>query len=681
MAMEDELLEFLTDHWDYLLILYALLLISAIVGFVVHADAKRDGRHATGWFFCVVILNVIGIVAYLITKAIRKKKALIRVLVDGSVVVMRISIGFSIVMALTIYGAFPFLGVVYGAITFVQAWPAMALGLSVATALFVFGWLGATNRLGGIATFLTSAIAILATWNDVYDGLGDFVPEFTTFKWVAFVVILVGGFLGLINAFGASYTERNTFKGPLGWFRWMGAQARRHKVSLIVALSVVGAMSITGYVSLQPWAYSQTITVQPQDYPAEIAFWGHYGYDHYTHAQRDALSRHNATIVFYTTPDIRQTSQKQYFIDNMNAWRASYSGVKFIAAIPGITRINNTGDDMQDFLWGGFAWDGAVEGTIKYAKEFIQIAKDENLTNFIGINTDQESPAEVLRDYGVDIGPDPARHAASIDAYNEFFAWVRANASEFFMTSTMGNEPFFDAFDGDNDLHVGSMWNVLDVDGWDEIAPMIYRCGYKGVKPFGDFKSITAGTVVDGSIEVYNKLSFLNRSLTVVDGNASRLGIYLGITNCTCYGRDVDQYDEFGNYLGKGYDELVRDALIAKAFGARIITIFILDTVIENGYSMGGVFDTWGDGFLDNFNASINGENSTIPFEIFASPDYEILRSFNNDLFYNMGRPAGLAITLSIIGVNAAFSVLLHPALKRKWIKMPRNTVPSTSGE
>ena len=73
---------------------------------------------------------------------------------------------------------------------------------------------------------------------------------------------------------------------------------------------------------------------------------------------------------------------------------------------------------------------------------------------------------------------------------------------------------------------------------------------------------------------------------------------------------------EHGEYLGTGYDVLVQDTLITKHFEIPIVTVFILTTEMENNYSMGGVFDSYGDDFLDTFNESINGVNSTKPFTI-----------------------------------------------------------------
>ncbi|MEX2754995.1 MAG: hypothetical protein Q6365_006345 [Candidatus Sigynarchaeota archaeon] len=653
-----------TNTWIIYLAVFSILAINAGLAVATLFIARRaEDRHWT-FFTVVLLLGIVGFIIYLLRW--RKK---LQATTYAGVVLSRVSVGISIILMFTLYGAFPMAAVAWGAVNFVDAWPSIALAIAVCGVLFIFGWIGASNRIGALFTFLSSALAIYATWDWMYgDDDGFFVPAFSILKWTLLVVIVVLGFNGLFNFFGMWFTPNNSSRRRWAFVEKIRKKARQHAKALTLAGFATIALVLTGTLSQVDALYPQTITITPRNYQARLAFWGRTTYDYYTDTQKAELNEHNVTIVFYNTPDIRYPAYNTSFINEMKLWRDNYPNVKFIAAIPGITRIANTGNELTDFRWGGFAWDGAVEGTVKYAKKFIEIAQYENLTNFIGINTDQESPDDELASiYGVNISPNATRHAEAIQMYNDFRAWVNTNAPGMFLTSTMGNEPFVDMQDGDNDLHVIHMWNVLDVTTWDEIAPMIYRGGHKGERPYGGYKSITeGGDVVDGSIMVYNKLKFLNNSLFMVDGNADRLGIYLGITNCTCYGRDIDQYDSHGNYLGKGYDSLVRDALIAKHFGAKIITIFILDTVIENGYSMGGVFDTWGDSFLDNFNESINGENSTRPFTIYVDPNYNFLADMNKDLMYNLGRPAGLAIVLALVVINIAAATCLHPAIKAR---------------
>ncbi|MBN2152278.1 MAG: hypothetical protein JW839_12580 [Candidatus Lokiarchaeota archaeon] len=681
MLLQDiDIVEWLETHplviWGGLL---GILALNAGLAIITLFIARRaDDRHWT--FFAVVFhLGLVGFVIYLL----RWRKKLQSTTYAG-VVLSRVSVGMSIILAFALYGAFPIAAVAWGVVDFIDAWPSIALAVGVCGALFIIGWIGASNRIGALFTFLTSALVVYATWDWMFgDDDGFLVPAFSVLKWALLVVLVVLGFNGLFNFFGMWFTPKNSSRRRWAYADKLKQKGIQHAKALVVGSAAVIALVATGLIAQMPSAYSQTVTITPRDYQARLAFWGRTTYGYYTAAQKAELDEHNATIVFYNTPDIRKSEYNASFINEMKVWRDNYPNVKFIAAIPGVTRIAYTGDELTDFLWGGFAWDGAVEGTVNYAKKFIEIAQYENLTNFVGINTDQESPADVLEAvYGLHTGPNATRHAEAVQMYNDFREWVDTNAPEMFITSTMGNEQFLDMYDGDNDLHVIHRCNVLDVTTWDEIAPMIYRGGYKGEKPYGGFTNVTeGGEETDGSIMVYNKLRILNNSLFAVDGNSDRLGIYLGITNCTCYGRDVDQYDSHGNYLGKGYDSLVRDALIAKHFGAKIITIFILDTVIENGYSMGGVFDTWGDGFLDDFNESINGVNSTRSFTIYADPDFQFMEGMSKDLMYNLGRPAGLSVFLALVGANIAMAILLHPAINARLARATRRGRVEEAGE
>ena len=224
-----------------------------------------------------------------------------------------------------------------------------------------------------------------------------------------------------------------------------------------------------------------------------------------------------------------------------------------------------------------------------------------------------------------------------------------------------------DVVDDDFDLHVRDRYLTYELPYWDEYAPMIYRCWYKGTKPYGDVPTWEPGTNVATTYDFYSYMREHAEGVKRVHGDTSRLGVYIGITNCTCYGRDVKVY-EYGEYQGTGYEMLVRDTLIAKSFGAPIITVFILDTVPENGYSMGGVFDSYGDDFLDNFNASVNGENSTKAFTIRKGPPkiannlvIELYRLVYIDLLYNWNR-TWLAILLSLVNIVATgmFSIFQY---------------------
>lgn len=79
----------------------------------------------------------------------------------------------------------------------------------------------------------------------------------------------------------------------------------------------------------------------------------------------------------------------------------------------------------------------------------------------------------------------------------------------------------------------------------------------------------------------------------------------------------------------------------------------------DEPHSMGGVFDTWGITFLDDFNESINGEDSTTPFNIWydsaldgdlMAPEY--LEYFIFDFAYDLTGVFGGVIYTAIVAFN-----------------------------
>jgi RsiW-degrading membrane proteinase PrsW (M82 family) len=94
---------------------------------------------------------------------------------------------------------------------------------------------------------------------------------------------------------------------------------------------------------------------------------------------------------------------------------------------------------------------------------------------------------------------------------------------------------------------------------------------------------------------------------------------------------------------------------------------------------MGGVFDSYGDAFLDNFNASVNGENSTKAFTIRKGPPkiannlvMELYRLVYIDLLYNWNR-TWFAILLSLVNI-AATAVLVYYYISDRFKKKKIDT-------
>jgi len=185
-----------------------------------------------------------------------------------------------------------------------------------------------------------------------------------------------------------------------------------------------------------------------------------------------------------------------------------------------------------------------------------------------------------------------------------------------------------------------------------------------------------------GHYWVYMQLFLLAAALEKKFGTHDKMGVYLGITNVSCYGANYVQYQN-GQPAGYGYDNLVRDALIAKHFGVKVITIFLLTTVIENGYSMGGVFDSYGNDFLDRFNKSINGPSSTAPFTIWYKPRlgwylaFGHVEMFYYDMYTNLNSFLGILYVSILFAGNILVAYYGWKKIKEKLLEFEALNKPN----
>jgi hypothetical protein len=476
--------------------------------------------------------------------------------------------------------------------------------------------------------------------------IGEF-PILYLFALILVITMAVGLLLNVINfLFLIPIHHFWVFKGPTAWRTHFTRGFRSHGKEIAFGFICTCMLGFPTILLMQPTSWNLPITVQPQDYQAEIAFWGMQEPDVYTDPQKETLDNHRAIIIHFDTPNINIPAIEADYLSHLTYWNNSYPNIRIMAAIPAQPS-------------GGFVWDGEVEQTVEYAKKFMNLAKDNNLVNFIGISLDIEAPnEEVVEALGMSTLVNRTRHEESRQKMIEFFNWRDEYMPDMKVQMVADVSDVMDVFDGDNDLQVIKRHNGIEVPRYDEYAPMIYRCGYRGTKPYGDYPETLPEDQPSDHYWTYANMQLLTRGVEYVYGNRDKLGVYLGITNCSCYGRDVQQYDR-GEPAGFGYESLVRDSLIAKHFGAPIITIFILNTVPENGYSMGGVFDVWGDDFLDVYNESINGPGSTTPFNIWYAPDIQgNLININAaewvilDWLWNLEGPLGIIIMVAIVVFN-----------------------------
>ncbi|MHA1339235.1 MAG: hypothetical protein ACTSRZ_04250 [Promethearchaeota archaeon] len=217
-------------------------------------------------------------------------------------------------------------------------------------------------------------------------------------------------------------------------------------------------------------------------------------------------------------------------------------------------------------------------------------------------------------------------------------------------------------FDGDLDIHKFRQYNEYYPDRFSKYAPMIYRCWYKGEIPYGSLEDGTEPWPT--SYEFYSNLKNYLSGVSI-----EKAGVYIGITNCSCYGRDLPQHEPYTwpvDSENTGLTNLMRDVLICKHFGIKEVTFFLAWTAIENNYSMGGVFDAYGVDFLDTMNDTVNGDPPDRFYIYFKYSDAENSDIFQKDWLYDFSRPRGWLEFISMISLSYVIFYLFNNTSKRK---------------
>ncbi|MBN2150161.1 MAG: hypothetical protein JW839_01820 [Candidatus Lokiarchaeota archaeon] len=200
------------------------------------------------------------------------------------------------------------------------------------------------------------------------------------------------------------------------------------------------------------------------------------------------------------------------------------------------------------------------------------------------------------------------------------------------------------AYDGDFDIQALEGYNGAVPDRFTTYAPMIYRCLVdEPQKPWSPLEPW--GT----SYFVYTKLFTLSSRIA-----PARRGIYLGPTNTSCYSRDLYQPDLVSWGAATGFDNLVRDTLVAKSFGCTEVTYFLL----WDAAGFGGMFSSYGMDALDRMNASVN-ENPPASFDIcYNYRDANLWWLLGRDLMCDLSKPTGAALVV-LAWVTALLIALL----------------------
>lgn len=415
------------------------------------------------------------------------------------------------------------------------------------------------------------------------------------------------------------------------------------KEFLVIFLIFFCGIGIPTLILYPPIYWNQEITIHPQNYDAKIAFWGQWHVSSYTEQQRESLNDHSVLIHGYgwslNTPD------EQNFIDNLTYWNTYYPNVKFTIAIPG--------------YHNDFVSDIHYETTIEKTKYFVRLMNNNShLKNVVGVSYDMEETyfRDIMESEGISNAPNRERHDNANQSWNELFEWLEENDNNNLKTYLINYvETAMDLFDEDNDIQLMHKYNAHEIPHWDKYVPMVYRAGLLGPLPYGEYPYMSYFNQPSDQAWLYYQLYYLYTGIVQEYETANRMGILLGIINASCYGRDIIQ-EEYDGVVKYGYDKLVEDSLMAKHFGVETITLFLANTVYQDGFAMGGAFATYGDDFLDKYDEAINGENSTDSFTIrWQGPpywNYLGVWPFFQDTLLNLDSIVGILYFSLIIGLN-----------------------------
>ena len=479
------------------------------------------------------------------------------------------------------------------------------------TGLTLLAWRNAKNRAG----ILFAGIPLAYSWwltDEIFvnSHIIVYFANVGTLGWLAIILttlVLVFGFLILLIKSILKFHYRDGIPRTV---RKIRTAAQDQRGLLVFSLTLIMICSL--YVGITGQSYARgEIAIIPPKYQVHFAFWALTDPTTYNSAELNEMNDHQVTLIggapgVGTLATDLTNASVNVFVSNMTWWLNKYPNVTFSITVPGIP------------LGGGY-WDGCASGTTQECKALIQVVQQYHLTNVIGETYDWESSPNATNPET----PNATLHQQAIQIWNDFFDWKDRNAPNFTCTVLDDVYLYYAKLAGDSQLAVYRQEVSFDVPRFDEYAPSIYRCFYGGPQPYGSPTSVSAAYGPQDTYDLYESMEENAQSMTGTFGNVSRMGVYLGETNCSCYGNNTSVYEN-GIYQGTGWDVLVRDTLICKSFGPKTITFFLLFNAYtgpdNKGWVMGGMFASYGDDFLDRLDAAVNGVNSTNSFTIQKGP-------------------------------------------------------------
>ncbi|MBD3352467.1 MAG: hypothetical protein GF364_13345 [Candidatus Lokiarchaeota archaeon] len=527
------------------------------------------------------------------------------------------------------------------------------MGIAVISIL-ILAYMAAHTRIGCLLTLIGFAYWWMVPCNWIINEWQDFqyANQGTYFTmWTIFIILAIIAGLAVINflveTLYLKLTKRSIFWGP--WFtdikdigtikqaftlkKFSREQRERVKRGVIAFLIAIGLATpgILPYLD----AYPVKVKITPKDYNITFNFWAHpnmtadyrddertyewyenYGFGprYYTEEALWQFNNHSVNL------DLTFGTFNESDVDLLKEWENRCPNITYrIVLAPSdntnlssiVPKIITTTELMIEYRqngtlsgWRGFCFD--IEGEI-----FTFHSSFESFEEAVGM-------------------------------WNTVFDYVESRSEDIGMTIEMEcvSDPWTCKdipFDGDPDIQVERGFNSYYPLRFTTYAPMIYRCWYQGDTPWGS--EMDFSDPWSTSYEVYSRLLMLNNTIP-----AGTLGFYIGITNTSCYGRDRTQYEPYDWPDGEntGLYNLMRDTLIAKHFGMEEITFFLAWTWLENEHSMGGVFESYGEDFLDVMNETVN-TNPPEEFHVYYNHgDAEVTENLRYDWVYDCMRLEGI---------------------------------------
>ncbi|MHA1699487.1 MAG: hypothetical protein ACTSWN_11655, partial [Promethearchaeota archaeon] len=434
----------------------------------------------------------------------------------------------------------------------------------------------------------------------------------------------------------------------------MRAEVKRNRGIAIFSV-VLGACAMPGLYMASP-LYRPAIKITPMDYEITYKWWMHVSnLSQYDDQTLDELNEHSCTLDICgyagipTQDDIESLKQLEARLPNCT--------YRFVEAGPNISQI--------------------IANTKVVLEIMVEYENNGTLHNWEGVTFDIENPTFETRN-----GFNSTQEC--IDAWEDLFAWKRQleqqriSGREIVVESVHSDRQINDFWDGDPDLQsLDGYVSVSPTDGWSVYAPMLYRCWPTDPPPYGISDGVyTSPKEFTTNYDFYTALYQAVNRLPI-----EKRGAYIGITNCSCYGRDIPQdpdivtwYLPEENGTPTGFGNLVRDVLICKHFGIREVTFFLLKTASDDGINvMGGAFESYGYDFLDKMDYYVN-QNPPDHYNIYYNAEEKKGAEFIKlDWMCNISRVDGLAVILILLGLASVIN-LKATYIKSRLFNIRKNT-------